>query len=169
MNGAVEALEELLKSPFFAEFGLVGLFLNGILSSVTPFPTEITVAALILSGQNRDAIFAVLTVASIAGGFLGYYIGYGGNKFLSRFNKKVESEGRSHIILARYGWMAIFFSAWIPVVGDIIPLVAGAKKYDLKKFAIAIGAGKLAKVAVVVYLSSILLPYIKNIPILGGT
>lgn len=156
--GVVELVDELLKSQFFADFGLLGLFLNGILSSLTPFPTEITVAALILSGQSKEAIFVTLTVASVAGGFLGYYAGYGGNKFLNRV-KRVKSDGHGHRMFARYGWLAIFFSAWIPVIGDIIPLVAGAKKYDLKKFAIAISAGKVVKVAAIVYLSGMLLPY----------
>jgi membrane protein YqaA with SNARE-associated domain len=31
---------------------------------------------------------------------------------------------------------------WIPVLGDIIPAIAGAKRYDVKKFMIAISAGK---------------------------
>jgi membrane protein YqaA with SNARE-associated domain len=33
-------------------------------------------------------------------------------------------------------------SPWIPVLGDIIPLIAGAKRYEIKKFMIAIAAGK---------------------------
>ena len=159
MSGVIEALDELLKSQFFADFGLVGLFLNGLLSSITPFPTEITVSALLLSGQSKEAIFAILTTASVLGGFLGYYIGFGGNKFLQRI-KRVGNDGHGHKIFARYGWLAIFFSAWIPVIGDIIPVVAGAKKYDVKKFAIAISAGKVVKVAAIVYLSGLFLPYI---------
>jgi membrane protein YqaA with SNARE-associated domain len=165
--GWVEALEELLQSQFFADFGLLGLFLNGILSSITPFPTEITVSALILSGQNKEAIFVTLAVASVAGGFLGYYIGYGGNKFLHKI-KRVGSDGKGHRIFARYGWLAIFLSAWIPMIGDIIPVVAGAKKYELKKFAVAISAGKLVKVAAIVYLGGILLPYLIELGRLGG-
>lgn len=168
MSGVVEVFEALLHSQFFSDFGLAGLFLNGLLSSITPFPTEITVSALIFSGQSKEAIFAVLTVASVAGGFLGYYIGYGGNKFLNRF-KKVGSDGHGHRIFARYGWLAVFLSAWIPVVGDIIPLVAGAKKYDLRKFAAAIAAGKVVKVAAIVYLGGVLIPYIYQVFGFGST
>jgi membrane protein YqaA with SNARE-associated domain len=47
-------------------------------------------------------------------------------------------------------------SPWIPVLGDIIPLIAGAKRYEIKKFMIAIAAGKIARATAVVFLGSYL-------------
>lgn len=57
--------------------------------------------------------------------------------------KKDESKqsGYRHL-LERYGWAIIFVAPWIPVLGDIIPAIAGAKRYDVKKIMIAISAGK---------------------------
>jgi membrane protein DedA with SNARE-associated domain len=58
--------------------------------------------------------------------------------------------------LERYGWAIIFVSPWIPVLGDIIPVIAGAKRYDFKKFMIAIAAGKIVRAAAMIFLGSYL-------------
>jgi membrane protein YqaA with SNARE-associated domain len=54
----------------------------------------------------------------------------------------------------KYGWLAIFLCSWVPVLGDVIPIVAGAKKYDFWKFALAMAVGKAIKVVAIVYISS---------------
>jgi hypothetical protein len=42
-------------------------------------------------------------------------------------------------------WMGIIFvSAWIAVSGDIDPVIAGARRYEMKKFMIVIVACKIA-------------------------
>jgi membrane protein YqaA with SNARE-associated domain len=72
---------------------------------------------------------------------------------------KRKDEGkhsRYHQLLERYGWAIIFMSPWIPVLGDIIPLIAGAKRYDFKKFMIGIAAGKTVRVVAMIFLGSYL-------------
>ncbi len=63
---------------------------------------------------------------------------------------------RYHQLLERYGWVIIFLSPWIPVLGDIIPLIAGAKRYEVKKFMIAISAGKITRAVAIIFLGSYL-------------
>jgi membrane protein YqaA with SNARE-associated domain len=71
--------------------------------------------------------------------------------------KKDESkQSRYRHLLERYGWTIIFVAPWIPVLGDIIPAIAGAKRYDVKKFMIAISAGKTAKAVATIFLRSYL-------------
>jgi membrane protein DedA with SNARE-associated domain len=43
------------------------------------------------------------------------------------------------------------------VVSDIVPILAGAKKYDFKKFAISMAAGKTLKVFAIVYILGIII------------
>jgi len=79
-----------------------------------------------------------------------------------RNKKKHESRHRRYReLLERYGWAIIFIAPWIPVLGDIIPAIAGATKYDVKKFMIAISAGKTARAVVTIFLGS----YIASIPV----
>lgn len=156
----VELVMGFVTSPTFVRYGLIGLFLNGLVSSITPFPTEVTTSALILAGEDHLVIFLVLAAASIMGGYLGYYIGHGGNSFFRRlFRKSRDTAARRDGLFKRHGWLAILFSAWLPIVGDIIPMAAGAKKYDLKKFTVAILIGKITKAAAIVYISGILFPH----------
>jgi membrane protein YqaA with SNARE-associated domain len=64
----------------------------------------------------------------------------------------------------RYGWtVIIFFSPWMPVIGDVASIVAGSQKFDLKKYTIAMIAGKTIKALAIVYLSSWILPLIVHL------
>ena len=76
-----------------------------------------------------------------------------GNK---KSNENKNSSSLSHRLLERYGWAIIFVSPWIPILGDIIPLIAGAKRYEIKKFMIAIAAGKIARAVAVIFFGSYL-------------
>lgn len=156
-NNIIQIIEAITKNHVFIQYGLAGLFLNGMLSSVIPIPTELTTSALLVGGVNEVTVFVVLATSSIIGGFLAYYLGRTGSKIFKHFHKtpKKQHEERSHELLTKYGWLAIFFCSWVPILGDVIPIVAGTKKYDLKRFAIAMSTGKAMKALAIVYLSSL--------------
>jgi membrane protein YqaA with SNARE-associated domain len=59
--------------------------------------------------------------------------------------------------------MAILASPWIPLLGDVIPIAAGIKKYNLKKFAIAISIGKVTKSVAIVYLTGLIMPHFSGV------
>lgn len=152
----------VVQNPFFVKYGLIGLFLNGVLSSITPIPTEITTSALLLSGESKTVVFIVLAAGSIIGGYLSYYIGYSGNTLFKKLRKAPsrKQSDRAAMLLARYGLILIFMHPWIPVFGDVIAIIAGAKKYDLRKYTIAMIGGKTTKGVAIIYLTSWLLPLI---------
>ena len=149
-------------NSFFIKYGLIGLFFNGMLSSIIPIPTELTISGLLLAGQSKTNIFIVLVLSSIIGGFIAYYIGYSGNRFFRKLHKapNKRTEDRTLILLEKYGWLVIFLSPWIPVLGDVIPIIAGAKRYNLEVFSIAMISGKAFKAIVIVFFSSWILPMI---------
>jgi membrane protein YqaA with SNARE-associated domain len=162
IGGTTTTTTILLSNPFFVKIGLIGLFINSLLSSVIPIPTELTTSGLLLAGQSKMAIFITLVSGSIIGGFIAYYIGCGGISFLRRFRKKPnkKSEYRGASLLKKYGWVILFISPWIPIIGDYIPIIAGASKYNLKLFSIAIVSGKVVKGVAIVYIGSLILPSI---------
>ncbi len=146
---------------FFTRYGLLGLFLNGMLSSFIPIPTELTTIALLAAGESESKVFIALTFGSIIGGVIAYYLGYTGNTLSHRIRKITriddQKSQRSYALLAKYGWMLIFISPWIPVGGDVIPIIAGIKKYDFKKFIVAMALGKTIKAAAIVYFLTFIL------------
>jgi membrane protein YqaA with SNARE-associated domain len=82
----------------------------------------------------------------------------------SGHNHKMKNDSRQSRylqLLERYGWAIIFVAPWIPVLGDIIPAIAGAKRYNFMKFMIAISAGKTARAIVTIFLGA----YIASIPV----
>jgi membrane protein YqaA with SNARE-associated domain len=197
----LDALNSFINNPLFAEYGRIGLFVNGVFSTFIPFPPEVTAISLILAGISRIEILVILVTSWIIGAALGYYAGLYGkklavifkgnrkemekpgeehaddnNKGLSGYNQKIQdnptNDGRRHNkkdgnkqsryrqLLERYGWAVIFVSPWIPILGDIIPVIAGAKRYEMKKFMIAIAAGKIARAVAMIFLGS----YLASIP-----
>jgi membrane protein YqaA with SNARE-associated domain len=146
-------LSSILHDTLFIKYGLLGLFFNGMFSSFIPIPTEITISALLLNGINPVNIFVVLTISSIIGGYIAYYIGYNG-RLLKKLRKTPEKkyEQKSINMMTKYGWASIiFFSPWIPIIGDIISIVAGTKRYNILRYTIAMTTGKTIKSIAIVF------------------
>ena len=149
-----DVINSILHNTLFIKYGLLGLFFNGMFSSFIPIPTEATISALLLGGVNPLDVFIVLTTSSIVGGYIAYYIGYNG-RLLKKLRKTTEKhEQKSVSIMSRYGWATIiFFSPWIPIIGDVVSIVAGTKKYSIIKYTITMTTGKTVKAVAIVFLS----------------
>src|SRR5437660_6050043 len=160
----VYAINSILHNTLFLKYGLLGLFFNGMFSSFIPIPTEATISALLLGGINPVDVFLVLTIGSIIGGYIAYYIGYNG-RLIRRLKKTPEKYKQKSInIMTKYGWVTIiFFSPWLPILGDVVSIIAGTKRYDIVKYTIAMSTGKTVKAAAIVFLSSQFLHWLVNI------
>ena len=148
-----EIINALLHDTLFIKYGLLGLFFNGMFSSFIPIPTEITISALLLGGTNPLDAFLVLTIGSIIGGYIAYYLGYNG-RLLKKIRKapKEKYEQKSISIMTRYGWFTVIFvSPWIPIIGDVVSIVAGTKRYNIVKYSIAMTVGKTVKAVAIVF------------------
>ena len=148
--------QDILANNVFQDYGIIGLFLNSLLSATAiPLPTEILTSALLIGGENVFLVGIALIVGSTIGGLLNYFIGFGGNKLVSKFRKKkkgdtVSHEKKGNKLLDKFGWGAIFFASWIPVIGDFILISAGAKKMKFTKFITFMITGKIVKTIAVV-------------------
>ena len=148
-----EFISSVLHDTIFIKYGLLGLFFNGMFSSFIPIPTELTISALLLGGANPIDVFLVLTISSIVGGYIAYYLGYNG-RLLRKLRKTPEKkyEQKSINIMTKYGWSTIiFFSPWIPIIGDVVSIIAGTKKYNLVRYTIAMITGKTVKAVAIVF------------------
>ena len=156
-----QQVQEILSNNIFQEYGVIGLFINSLLSATAlPIPTEILTSALLMGGESVFLVAAALMIGSTIGGLFNYTIGFGGNKLFNKLrknkHKKIEHK-KGHRLLDKFGWTAIFFASWIPVVGDLILISAGAKKMKFIKYSIFMISGKALKtIIVVIGLGSIL-------------
>ena len=149
-----QQMQEILTNNIFQEYGIIGLFLNSLLAATAiPLPTEILTSALLIGGENIVLVAITLIIGSTIGGILNYFIGFGGNKLIKKMKKKsdVEKQDKNHNkLLDKFGWSAIFFAAWIPIIGDLILISAGVKKMKFIKFSIFMISGKIIKTIIVV-------------------
>ncbi|MFZ0184013.1 MAG: VTT domain-containing protein [Nitrosotalea sp.] len=148
-----EFINSVLRDAIFIKYGLWGLFFNGMFSSFIPIPTELTVSALLLGRIKPLDVFLVLTISSIIGGYIAYYLGYNG-RLLRKLRKTPEKkyEQKSINIMTKYGWATIiFFSPWIPIIGDVVSIIAGTKRYNIVKYTVAMTTGKTVKSVAIVF------------------
>jgi membrane-associated protein len=109
----------------------------------------------LIGGENAFLVGFALGAGSIIGGVLNYFIGFGGNKLVNKFRKKKNGnddkhEKKGNKLLDKFGWGAVFFASWIPVIGDFILISAGVKKMKFSKFMAFMVSGKMVKTIAVV-------------------
>jgi len=147
----------------FISHGILGLLAVSMISSIIPIPTEPVVFALLDFGKSPNLIALILITGSILGAVLGYLVGrYELRKLLPFHDKEKEKEVQEWF--RRYGAGLLLVSPWIPIVGDLAPLVAGIENYEPKRFILVISLAKLLKGIAIVYLSLRLIDWV--IPLL---
>ena len=115
-------------------------------SVFSPFPPDpILIAASIFNPEMALIFAAAVTIASVTGALVGYWLGgrFGRpilNKFVSA--RKVE---RVESLFDRYGAWAIVFAAVTPMPYKVFAITAGAIEMKLKPFIIASLIGRGAR------------------------
>ncbi len=134
-------------SKIIEVLGYFGVFIAGLISSSTifvPLPLYVIVAASKQLGLNIYISIILASIGVTIGELTSYFIGFGIRKIKEFKIKKWEK------FFKKYGFLAIFVLALIPFpFFDIIGLLAGYLKYDIKKFLIATFIGKFIKISLI--------------------
>ncbi|MGP9791379.1 YqaA family protein [Roseinatronobacter sp. NSM] len=111
-------------------------------SSVFPIPPDVLMVAMIVAHPSRAFVIAgVATVASVAGGMAGYFIGYGAFETLGR--PVLEFYGKDAYFeefQARYnewGAWAVLIAGVTPFPYKVITILSGATALSLPVFIVA--------------------------------
>ena len=124
-------------------WGYFGIFLVNVIASATiimPIPSLIitfTAGAVL----NPVLVGLVAALGSTIGELTGYAIGVGGSEILEKKNKKWVDKTKKWSE-KRGMFLVIFLFAITPLPDDIVGILAGIVKYDIKKFFIASFIGK---------------------------
>src|SRR5438874_3071601 len=132
-----------LTTIIFAETGLlVGFFLPG---------DSLIITAGILASQDLFNVYllgVLLSVASILGNAVGYYIGrVGGHRLFRREESrffKPRYLREAHAFHEKHGGKAVILARFMPIVRTFVPVVAGAADMDLRKYTLYNVIGGLA-------------------------
>lgn len=111
-------------------------------SSVFPIPPDVLLIPMILAAPRRAWLFAaVATAASVAGGFLGYAIGYFtfstiGQSILTFYHVMPQYEALK-ASFAQWGAWIIILKGMTPIPYKLITIASGAFQFNLAAFAVA--------------------------------
>jgi len=114
---------------------------------IQPVPPDLLFLPMLVSAQGDSALviwlWAVVTITSVLGSLVGYYIGKKwGRALFSRFKAERHLE-KIEALTVRYGTIGIFIAAFSPIPYKVFGWAAGMGEMRMKPFIIAglIGRG----------------------------
>lgn len=141
----------------WAAWGLIGLWLSSFLAGgPLPFPSEVTLVALLEAGASPLACWAAATCGNVVGAVLIYWIGRGitrggrlGERLQARFQEDPQRLERAKARIDRWG-SPVLALAWVPIVGDVFVLAGGLARVPFLPALAWLTLGKGARYALVV-------------------
>jgi membrane protein YqaA with SNARE-associated domain len=111
-------------------------------SSVFPIPPDLLLIPMVLAAPDQAWWLAtVATLASVAGGFVGYGIGYFAfetiGKRILRFYGVLDKYAAVEKLYRRWGVWIIIVKGMTPIPYKIVTIASGAFHFNLVKFALA--------------------------------
>ncbi len=111
-------------------------------SSFFPLPPDPVLAIIVAKNKNKSMYYAIIcTIASVLGGFLGYYIGYAffeliGTKILA-FYGQVQKFEEIVVTINKWAFWIICAKGLTPIPYKIVTIASGFAKIDLITFTVA--------------------------------
>lgn len=104
-------------------------------SSVSPIPPDVVLIPMMI-GNRRAIVRITLTciIASVIGGFLGYWIGYALFDTVGRYLVSPEALESYQLRFEQWGFWLISIKGFLPIPYKIVAIAAGLAKYDLGLF-----------------------------------
>ena len=118
-------------------------------SSFFPVPPDVMLAPMTLAKPNHWLRLALITtLTSVAGGVLGYFIGYFGIEQITPYLQKwgyMDGLDRARQWFADYGFWAIFIAGFSPIPYKVFTIAAGATGMLFPVFVAASFVGRGAR------------------------
>lgn len=137
------------------EYGYWGLFLASFLAAtILPFSSEAILSLSIYAGFDISLTVTVASFGNWLGGLSSYYLGYLGKwEWIEKVLRvKREKAEKVRAYLQKRGNTFAFF-AFLPFVGDLIPLGLGLIRTNPYWMALFMGIGKLSRYIVWAWLT----------------
>ncbi len=135
-----------------AAFGYLGVFVSSVIGSATIILPMPLFALIFTAGGFLNPFLVGLTagIGSAIGELIAYAVGFGSRKVVERKKRKIK---KSRLVKwfrlgeawmkKRGGFFVIFVFALTPLPDDVIGIICGSIRYNLKKFFLAVALGKV--------------------------
>ena len=133
-----------------------GVFLSSIIVSASisvPLPSQLIPAGAVFLKLNPFLTSVAIGIGSMIGELTGYYLGAAGGAVVKRTLKKYKKQGNFlKKYYNKYAFLVIFLAGLLFFPFDIIGIVSGMSRYDIRKFFLAGFIGKFIKALIIFYL-----------------
>jgi membrane protein YqaA with SNARE-associated domain len=134
-------------------FGYLGIMIISFLaSSILPLSSEVFVFLMIKLQYNLVLILIFASIWNFLGSLTNYYIGLYWNKFI--FSKWIKVDLKKKEKISKFynkRWAPILFFSWLPIVWDILCVIAWWFKLKLLTFTIRVLSGKIIRYIITIW------------------
>jgi membrane protein DedA with SNARE-associated domain len=138
---------------YFGNVGYIGIFIISFLGSILIFIPVPYFPILITSALNKELDPNIIALSATIGAVLAkssiFIASYYGRNLLS--NKTKSKILPLQNFLAKYGGLAAFIAALLPVPDDLVYIPLGIAKYSVRKFVLFTFIGKLLYGLIIVW------------------
>ncbi len=130
---------------YFGNIGYMGIFIISFLGSILIFIPVPYFPILITSALNKELDPNIIALSATMGAVLAkssiFIASYYGRNLLSSKTKSKIMPLQNFLV--KYGGLAAFIAALLPIPDDLVYIPLGIAKYSIKKFVIFTFAGKM--------------------------
>ena len=123
-----------------------------IAATLLPAQSELLLAGLVAAGKGDPLLLLMVgTIGNTAGAVVNWMLGRGAGRLVARRRLPAassETYARASRAFNRYGLWCLLF-AWLPIIGDVLTVVAGAARVSLAPFVLLVAIGKAARYAAI--------------------
>lgn len=136
---------------FISSYGYIGVFVLEFLftaSVLFPLPAE---PLIVFAGalMNPFLVGLIAGLAASLGECISFLIGKAGHMTIKKKHEK--KLGKIEMIFNKHGFWSLPIFAFTPLPADLVGLVAGFLKYDIKKFFLGMLIGKIPRALILAY------------------
>jgi membrane protein DedA with SNARE-associated domain len=145
---------DFFKQDNIEKLGYLGVFVTSVILNATviiPVSNMTLIFALGAALSMPWAVGLIGGTGAAIGEMTGYIAGRSGRGLLARNKAYVRVEGW----VKRWGWIAIFILSAVPLLFDVVGIIAGALRMPYWKFILATWAGRTITYIIVAYLGSV--------------
>ncbi|MBI1978441.1 MAG: DedA family protein [Candidatus Aenigmarchaeota archaeon] len=147
---------EAIIQNLISNFSYLGVFLSSIITSASiifPLPGQLVLVFAVLLKLNPLLTSLLTAVGSMIGEMTGYGVGLAGGKIAGKrfkgHKKLVKTIKRYY---NKYAFLMIFATAFLFFPFDLVGIISGMSRYDVRKFLLAGFLGKFLKTLLIIYL-----------------
>jgi len=156
------AQQFITEASYFAVFAASAVINSTIFIGIIGGTYAIVLFAV---GLGLNPLFVGLSagLGSAIGELTGYMVGLGSEVSIEKYEKKIPRIIKKLMkLFTNVGFWVVFVAALLPLPFDVIGILGGMSKYDLKKFFIATVIGRIIRYVAFAYAGYSLFPFVKT-------